>query len=213
MSPRMWLASSICRAYRRPCGGYDLWWASGQDGSHSRRRHPRSGSQNGQGCRQFLFNDQGKKSYLLRIRRLDPKGTSIFGGSSGFERTILVSSPLYNGMELDDPKFVPILIIGAWLSNGRLRETFIWPPNSPIVRKSPCNKLSQRRIRRDQQEIQPEHLLLALLTSGDEGTAVVPNVLQLAGADPRREPVGSSLAQPPAQGLRRRRADLCFDGF
>jgi ATP-dependent Clp protease ATP-binding subunit ClpB len=38
-------------------------------------------------------------------------------------------------------------------------------------------------IRRDHQELQPEHLLFALLQTGDEGSAVVPNVLQVAGVD------------------------------
>jgi ATP-dependent Clp protease ATP-binding subunit ClpB len=39
-------------------------------------------------------------------------------------------------------------------------------------------------IRRDHQELQPEHLLYTLLNTEDEGSAIVPNVLQVAGADP-----------------------------
>jgi ATP-dependent Clp protease ATP-binding subunit ClpB len=38
-------------------------------------------------------------------------------------------------------------------------------------------------IRRDHQELQPEHLLFALLEAGDEQSAIVPNVLQVAGVD------------------------------
>ncbi|MGZ3689217.1 MAG: Clp protease N-terminal domain-containing protein, partial [Bdellovibrionota bacterium] len=40
-------------------------------------------------------------------------------------------------------------------------------------------------IRRDHQEIQPEHLLHALLTGGEEGGAIVPNTLSSAGVDTR----------------------------
>ena len=45
-------------------------------------------------------------------------------------------------------------------------------------------------IRRDHQELQPEHLLAALLSDEGDGTAIVPNVLELAGADPCR-PAGA----------------------
>lgn len=38
-------------------------------------------------------------------------------------------------------------------------------------------------IRREHQELQPEHLLLALLASEDEGTAIVPNLIQAAGGN------------------------------
>ncbi len=36
-------------------------------------------------------------------------------------------------------------------------------------------------IRREHQELQPEHLIFALLDSPEEGGALVPNVLELAG--------------------------------
>jgi ATP-dependent Clp protease ATP-binding subunit ClpB len=55
-------------------------------------------------------------------------------------------------------------------------------------------------IRRDHQELQPEHLLLALLSpDASEGTAIVPNVLQVAGSDPAviRRAVAASVDRLP----------------
>ena len=54
-------------------------------------------------------------------------------------------------------------------------------------------------IRRDHQELQPEHLLFSLLSAEDEGAAVVPNVLQVAGADPKavKRSLDSALGRLP----------------
>src|SRR4051812_36169336 len=54
-------------------------------------------------------------------------------------------------------------------------------------------------IRRDHQELQPEHLLYALLNAEDEGAAIVPNVLQVAGADPAaiKRAIDASLGRLP----------------
>ncbi|MGK5085209.1 ATP-dependent chaperone ClpB [Bdellovibrionota bacterium FG-1] len=40
-------------------------------------------------------------------------------------------------------------------------------------------------IRRDHQDLQPEHLLYALLSADDEASAILPNLLELAGVDAR----------------------------
>ena len=54
-------------------------------------------------------------------------------------------------------------------------------------------------IRREHQELQPEHLLFALLSVEDEASAVVPNVLSLVGCDPAsvRRSVEAALKRIP----------------
>ena len=119
---------------------------------------------------------------------LDPQGHEVFSvvvldlkGLRGIR-----PKPVFYGTELDPLGFDPIFI-DAIREYYSLAASTQENPMAAKFTNSAQEALQQAQaeaIRRDQQEIQPEHLLYALLSEDGDGSAVVPNVIQVAGADP-----------------------------